>query len=713
MMTEKELIELLVKSGESNRGKYAPWWDVDLENCIYKYDLFPEEAIREMTECAGGCPVEVLSAPVGTYGMTMFHLMVWAGLYDAAEDALKRGVDANIPAVAGKGSPEYSCVGVTPVMLACYRGNLKMVRLLLENGADDRACGGKGRDAYHYLAGSRMKGMANDYETQKNSMTQREPIARLLAGDINARDEQGMTPLQVMLYNENTNISWALTEVFMEKGADIHSTDDQGDSLLMAAIRNNHMTAALKLMEDKGLVSQPNKEGQTPLHLAAKRYRIELCMALLEKGADKNLRDGNGKTPKDIALENPNADYKQLFTSGRLKLDTLGRLAGNAFAEYSLDERDKISPALYLAGRLIREVDEDDEDEVGIILGILHNALLRDEKCQVLDLLKQAGYDFTAPVHRYGEVQCIRDICLGGNYGIKVIEKFIKMGLDMDAPLIKGRTPAYIVASQRERNMMGGRKDEYFEEAARFFSRESMEHVDDKGSTAIHEAVRNNHVDMLRVMIEKGVDVNITQDEPSDAGNTPLHVACVWGMAEAAKLLVDSGADDHLQNVNGETPAHLAVMKKKFGGDLKAKERIGLIEALNQVDAPRNDGKTPLILLQSLDINTVTEVQPLLLDKGADVNHADNAGNTALIAASQNYCYKGIIKELIRAGADLNAADKNGNTALYYALKYGGQEPASFMIKKGADYNHANNEGVTPMDIAVEKGYDLVLGLMI
>ncbi len=34
------------------------------------------------------------------------------------------------------------------------------------------------------------------------------------------------------------------------------------------------------------------------------------------------------------------------------------------------------------------------------------------------------------------------------------------------------------------------------------------------------------------------------------------------------------------------------------------------------------------------------------------------------------------------------------------------------MIKKGADYNRANNAGVTPAQIAAEKGYDTVLGLM-
>lgn len=72
-----------------------------------------------------------------------------------------------------------------------------------------------------------------------------------------------------------------------------------------------------------------------------------------------------------------------------------------------------------------------------------------------------------------------------------------------------------------------------------------------------------------------------------------------------------------------------------------------------------------------------------------------------------------MIKELVRAKADVNLADHNGNTALYHALKYGNQEAARYLVKKGADYNRSNNQGVTPMQAAVEKGYDTVLELMI
>lgn len=704
-MEYNELVGSLVKNSDGNRGKCAPWWDADRENPMYKYNYLTEEEISAMTECISGCSAEELSEGAGNTDLTTFHLLVWCGLYEGAQKALETGVDSNVP---GTGA----CEGVTPLMAACYRGNERMVRLLLDHGADASLCDARGRNVFHYLAGIRINNMVNSFESQRSSMGQREVIAGLLTGDVNARDEQGKTPLEHMLAGNNSNFSWALSGAYIEKGADVHIMDENGNSMLMTAVRNRHMTAALALMKDRELVNLPNQEGETPLHLAVSNYNLELAMALLDKKADKNASDKSGRTPKDIALERNDADYKQLFTSGRLKLNTLSRLTSNAFAGYSADERDRLSLALYMAGKLIREVDTDDDDEMGLILSILYNALLNDEKCQVLDMLVQAGIDLTAPIHSGGSVECIRDHCLGGNYGIKVIRKLMELGVDMEEALIKGRTPANIVAALNERNMIGRKKDPYFEEAARLFSRESMEQVDDQGTTAIHEAAKKNHVDMLKVMIEKGADVNVAQDQPADAGSTPLHVACSSGNVGVVKLLMASGADDTILNVKGESPAHLAMTKRRFGGDIPTQDRIAILEALEHVDIPESGGRTPLMLIHELDLNTETEVLPVLLDKDVDVNQADEGGNTALLMITRNRCYKVTVKELVRAGADVNAENREGNTALHYALRYGDQESAIFLIKKGADYNHANNAGITPVQIAVEKGYDTVLGLM-
>ena len=213
-------------------------------------------------------------------------------------------------------------------------------------------------------------------------------------------------------------------------------------------------------------------------------------------------------------------------------------------------------------------------------------------------------------------------------------------------------------------------------------------------------------------MIEKGVDVNLTQDLPAEAGNTPLHVACIYGRSEIVKLLEDSGADSSLQNVNGELPAHHADMKKKFGGEVEAKDRAEMLKSLKTLDGARNDGKTPLMLLQYLDLNATRQLLPIFLERGVNVNAVADDGSTALILNTREQCYKEVIKELIRAGADVNLADNTGNTALHYALQYGDQEVARFLVKKGADYNRTNNRGESAVQMAVEKGYDTVLELM-
>ncbi len=705
-MNSGELVKLLTEYSKWNGGKCDPWWEVDRENSMYRYSFLTREEIEAVTEAVENCGQEELSAAAGYTGLTVFHLLVWCGLYESVEWVLKKGMDADLP---GAGE----CKGVTPLMMACSQGNERMAGLLLEKGALGSRIDARGRNAWHYLGGARIhKEMVNSFEARRHSLKQRRAIAGMLSGDINARDQEGLTPFEILLKAEGGDFSWALSEEYIRKGADVHLLDQEGNSLLMRAVEKNHFTAALALMKaDAELVNLPNREGTTPLHLVA-RYRIELCMALLDRKADKNAADESGKTPKDLALESGDNDYRQLFTSGRVKLNTLSRLTGNAFAGAG-EEKDRLSMALYLAEKLIREVDPDDDEEMGLLQSILYNALTSDEECHVLDLMVKGGIDLGAPIHRGGSVECIRDSCLTGNAGVKAIRKLMELGMDMDEALIQGRTPANIVASGQERNMFGHKRDDYFEEAAKLFSRESMEQVDNAGTTAVHQAARWNHVEMLRVMIGKGVDVNLTQDAPAEAGSTPLHLACTAGNWSAAALLMQSGADDTILNVKGETAAHLALTKRIFGGDMRVEDRVKVLDALEHVDIPGRGGWTPLMqMLQQLDLNTKTEILPLLLDKGLDVNRRDERGNTALMVAMDNQGHKGIVKELFRAGADVNAENKNGSTALHLALRWGDQESAIFLIKKGADYNHADNAGITPAQIAAEKGYDTVLELM-
>ncbi|NDB86369.1 MAG: ankyrin repeat domain-containing protein [Alphaproteobacteria bacterium] len=92
-----------------------------------------------------------------------------------------------------------------------------------------------------------------------------------------------------------------------------------------------------------------------------------------------------------------------------------------------------------------------------------------------------------------------------------------------------------------------------------------------------------------------------------------------------------------------------------------------------------------------------------LIDKGADLNAANNQGETPLHIASKAGNLE-VIDALAKAGADLNAADKKGETPLTNASKLGNLDTVNTLIKVGADVNVKNKEGNGPFYIAFMAG---------
>jgi ankyrin repeat protein len=152
------------------------------------------------------------------------------------------------------------------------------------------------------------------------------------------------------------------------------------------------------------------------------------------------------------------------------------------------------------------------------------------------------------------------------------------------------------------------------------------------------------HLEKIKIIIDSGlVDVKAKDD----MGWTPLLLASRWNHIEIAKLLLDRGADVKAKDNWGDTPLHRASRYNRI-------EIVGLLlEKGADMGAKNRWGQTPLHLASE---NNNIEIAKLLLDAGADVEAKDNDGWTPLHwASARNYIE--IAKLLLERGADPWAED--------------------------------------------------------
>jgi ankyrin repeat protein len=78
---------------------------------------------------------------------------------------------------------------------------------------------------------------------------------------------------------------------------------------------------------------------------------------------------------------------------------------------------------------------------------------------------------------------------------------------------------------------------------------------DDQNRTLLHYAIRYRELEIARMLIGAGADVNLQDD---DRGMAPLHWAASDGLEEFAQMLIGAGADVNMQDKIGQTSLHWA-----------------------------------------------------------------------------------------------------------------------------------------------------------
>ncbi len=240
----------------------------------------------------------------------------------------------------------------------------------------------------------------------------------------------------------------------------------------------------------------------------------------------------------------------------------------------------------------------------------------------------------------------------GGQQNTKVYDALIKAGADVKQ---KNEEGANLL-------LMAIASDKDFALTNYFISKGlSLKDVDAAGNTAFNYVAKTGNIQLMKTLVEKGVKYNNNAIVMAAQGTR----SATNGI-EVYQYLESLNLTPAAVNKNGENALHH--LARKPNQQTVINYFISKGADVNHAD---NDGNTPYMIAAGFNRDTATVT--LLLSKAKNINQSNKKGVTSLAMAVKNNSPE-VVQFLINKGANVNVADVEGNNFAYYLLQSNIQE---------------------------------------
>ena len=516
--------------------------------------------------------------------------------------------------------------------------------------------------------------------------------------DVNIIDETGITALGYSVSSKEDNNSIAITDLLLKSGAKVNRESTQATTALMRAAKSNNFNSVKLLLITGANINATNAANKTAINFATQPDVVQL---LIDRGADYSIIDAVkigsiNKVNDFIKINGIDVNDKNLLATAIYynHIDIVKLLIdqGLLINLIPLAAKYKNIEIVKLLINKGMDVNKPYQRTKSTITTALIEAAMVNGNIDVVNVLIDTGADINAVESYLNKTALLMAIEYSDN---ETIELLIKYKADINHIDNEGNAPIDIATRLNKTDIVnlliknGAPND--LTRAIKYGVTDQVEYLlsksknidalDSNGDTALTLAIKENNVNLVKMIINKGANINIISfiNNYSDE-YSPLMIASKNGNKEIVNLLIKNGANVNLLNSSSMS----ALMTTTYDRHLITPEQIEVMKIL--IDAGANPNLSIIENETTLDRVWGNDIaSKLLINNGADVNGIEIfSGFTKLMGAA----YAGddiMVKYLLNHGADHTFRDyEEDKTALMFAQDRGNNKVIKLLMDAGA-----------------------------